>query len=132
MIFGRGNLGYRHGELQRSRFGENFPAQTTGQGQQAGGGQIRDAAFLDFLLDLFELLTERANADIAGSKNGLLERLQLDGLEVLDFEPELAAPVDESLPRDIEFGGDTVVALPLRAKEHELFLGFEVMHTAAR
>lgn len=97
MIFRRGNFRDRHGKLERADFGADVAAQPTGQTEESGGAQIGQAAFLNLGLDLLELFAQRTRVDIARGENGLLERLPFDGLEVLDFEPELAAPVDEGL-----------------------------------
>jgi hypothetical protein len=116
-----GDFGEGCGELERAGLGENFTAQAAGQGQQAGGGQIGHTPRFEFGFHLAESVAQGPDADLARGEHGMLERFHFDGLEVLDFKPELAAPVDEGLPRDFEFGGDAVVALACERRSTKRF-----------
>ena len=123
-----GDMPGRFGEMDRLDFTVDLGAERGGDGVQTGGGDFLEVAFIDLLLEAFELAGEDLPALVALAEDPLGQPLGLGGAEVGDFELVLPAPLDEGGFGNVELDGDAIKAPALRAQEDEAVDGFLVSH----
>jgi hypothetical protein len=95
VVIGGGNLRRRERELHGAGGLLDLPAQTAGQRKQLRRGQRRQVAPPEFGFHALQLPAQVIDAVRGGGQPLGAERLQFDGLEVLDFELMLVTPGDE-------------------------------------
>ena len=97
------------------------------------GGEVLDFSFFEFGEEGFDPPAEDLDAFFAEGEVFFLEGLGVDGLEVLNFDPELPAEGDEGGFADLKLVGDFGVGQALGAELDELvFYGLVDGHIASR
>jgi hypothetical protein len=102
----------------------DFPAEGQGQEEEPVGGQGGEVSLLEFGLDAGQFFGEAGGAGLGWSEEPLAEFVQLNGRLVLDFEAELAVPLDEGATGNAEFGREADQAPTLGAALDEFLTGF--------
>ena len=116
------DVAHGNGEPDVAGFAEDLAAERVSQLEEAGGGEVGDVAPGQFHFDGLELSGQGFGADLPGGDELFAERFHFDGAQVLDFELELATPLDEGIAGDLEFGGNFVKGPILDAEFDEPLL----------
>ena len=94
-----------------------------------GGGEFVEIPLVKGLANAAQAIGLELAAVLVVHEALFANRLGFDGLKVLDFELALAAPSQQGVFADVEFGGNAVEAPALGAELDETVTGILIFHS---
>ena len=108
----------------------DLAAEGGGQGIKVRGGQLGQVPFAEFGFNRGQAFGEGGGALLGRAQQTVLEVVEFEGALVLEFEAELAAPLDECAFGDAQFAGDADEGPAVGAALDEFLTDFGRVHEA--